>query len=52
MATDNHDAELLEALKVLVACGLVEIVDEPARDEQRYRVDSRRLDLLARPALR
>jgi hypothetical protein len=48
MATDNRDAELLEALKVLVARGLVEVVDEPARDEQRYRVDPRRLELLSR----
>jgi hypothetical protein len=50
MTTDNRDAELLEALKVLVARGLVELVDDPARDEQRFRVDARRLELLSRLA--
>jgi len=46
MATDNGDAELLEALTFLVACGLIEFVDNSNRDEQRYRMDPRRLDLL------
>lgn len=50
MATDNRDAELLEALKVLVACGLVEIADDPAREEQRYRVDPRRVERFSRLA--
>jgi hypothetical protein len=50
MTTDNRDAELLEVLKVLVACGLVEIVDDPASKEPRYRVDPRRLELLSRLA--
>jgi hypothetical protein len=51
MATDNRDAELLEALKVLIACGLVDIVNDPARDEQRFRVDPARLELLSTGSL-
>jgi len=53
MATDNGDAELLEALTFLVACGLIEFVDNPKCDEQRYRMDPHRLDQLRRmPRLR
>jgi hypothetical protein len=52
MTTDNGDAELIEALKFLVECGLVESVNDPSRDEQRYRIDPRRLELLLPPAPR